>query len=1168
MGRKRLYGLDPDQVRRLFDMGTESDGHDQGEAPAQGAASEVTLSNPATVEPGNTRIGRYQLLRLLGEGGMGVVHLAQQTHPIHRRVALKLVKPGMDSKRVIARFEAERQALALLDHPNIAHVLDAGTTENGRPYFVMEYVRGVSIVDYCDRHTLTVEERLQLFLQVCQAIHHAHQKGIIHRDLKPSNVLVTVQDDQAMPKVIDFGVAKAVSHSLTERTLLTEDSQLLGTPEYMSPEQADMAGEDIDTRSDIYSLGVLLYALLTGVLPFDSDTLRTGGIEHVRRIIREVDPRTPSTRLSRISTEESVKVAELRCTDIRTLGRKLRGDLDWITIKAMEKDRMRRYQTAYALAEDIQRHLNHDPVLAGPPSPIYCLKKRVYKHRRQLAVAGTVFILLGALLIISVLYKEASDRSRQAESIEHNRILSEAHQLESDGRSAEALARVEPIVTSPHVGPEARLLSAWIKLALQDPDKVLANPDDALVDMTRLLDETDEIASQAHFLMARLYREADTGDPETELFSEKAREHQRAGEALFSESPDAYLNRAMMASSISDMSSLLNKALAMDPDHYASLEARTRMDYILGNYDDMEINASTMIGNSSAKSSGYALRATARRYKAVIQRKDGLLDKAILDYSRAIELSPNDPKLYEQRRQVHIIKGHFEEALTDARQCVQLDANEKKYPIDVFCGLVSLGRLDQAEAQFAEVFTDVTSLDGQFPQLLKQYVFDVLEAGHELSLPLDDPPKAAFLTMLEAREEYGRLALVARRVTGIRGGFHANWSPDGTKLAYSCGEHGSSGVETVDVESGEVRLLAFPGNDPIWSPDGQYIAFERNRRIISLKEFAGERGYRFQGRPWGQKEIWIMKSDGTGQRRLTRGTAPSWSTDSTHVYYRALQGDSIHSVSVNEPHNTRLIHKSSQGMDRYSAVCPNGRYVAYAWHALVRIVKIEDGSLFRTWPIPTPNYGPAFLSWSPQGDRLCIAGQKHRRLGIWIYDMETGSAAKVAGNTTYASLSKDNKLALSLSRPHFDVWIAKRAPLEAIQTVGQHQAEVMRFVSRRLQVYPDNASHYLWRARLHIHMQNYEKANADLGTLARLVHNPQDRINTDIHRRAMRAYYEQQYKQAELLYLTLFDIRCRLLGDKHAETLSVVEEIFRLYETWGNQKKAAEWQEKLSALSD
>jgi non-specific serine/threonine protein kinase/serine/threonine-protein kinase len=345
------------------------------------------------------RIGPYRLLQKLGEGGMGEVWEAEQQEPVRRRVALKLIKIGMDSKQVVARFEAERQALALMNHPSVAKVFDAGTTAQGRPYFAMECVKGEPITRYCDRQRLSTRQRLELFLRVCDGVQHAHQKGIIHRDIKPSNVLVAAQEAEPVPKIIDFGVAKATEQRLTEKTLFTQMGVLIGTPEYMSPEQAEMTGLDVDTRTDVYSLGVLLYELLVGALPFDPKELRRAGFDGIRKMIREEEPSRPSARVSEPG-EATTESAERRRTDLPTLKRQLRGDLDWITMKALEKDRMRRYGSPFELAADIRRHLDHEPVSASPPSVAYRVGKFVRRHRIGVAAGGLVALalVLGATL--------------------------------------------------------------------------------------------------------------------------------------------------------------------------------------------------------------------------------------------------------------------------------------------------------------------------------------------------------------------------------------------------------------------------------------------------------------------------------------------------------------------------------------------------------------------------------------------------------------------------------------------------------------------------------------------------------------------------------------------------------------------------------------------------
>jgi len=365
------------------------------ESPVVDFAATANISS-LTETPG-TVIGSYKLLQQIGEGGMGVVFMAEQERPVRRKVALKIIKPGMDTKQVVARFEAERQALALMDYPNIARVFDGGATDSGRPYFVMELVLGVPITEYCNLQKYSARERLSLFIDVCRAVQHAHQKGVIHRDLKPSNVMVTMHDDQPVPKIIDFGVSKAISHQLTEKTLFTAYGQMVGTPMYMSPEQAQLSGLDVDTRSDIYSLGVLLYELSTGTTPFDEATFKRVGFDEMRRMIREDEPLRPSARIATLDGNLLSTIADQRKIDPRKLSHSIRGDLDWIVMKCLEKDRARRYETASSLAADIQRFLADEPVLACPPSAAYRRRKFARRNRRALA---TAIVLATALLAV------------------------------------------------------------------------------------------------------------------------------------------------------------------------------------------------------------------------------------------------------------------------------------------------------------------------------------------------------------------------------------------------------------------------------------------------------------------------------------------------------------------------------------------------------------------------------------------------------------------------------------------------------------------------------------------------------------------------------------------------------------------------------------------------
>jgi eukaryotic-like serine/threonine-protein kinase len=401
-----------------------------------------TVADESTPREGpGTVVGRYKLLQQIGEGGCGVVYMAEQEEPVRRRVALKVIKLGMDTKSVIARFEAERQALALMDHPNIAKVLDAGATEAGRPYFVMELVRGIKITEYCDQNNLSTRGRLDLFIQVCHAIQHAHQKGIIHRDIKPSNILVSLHDGVPVPVVIDFGIAKATEQRLTEKTFFTAFEQFIGTPAYTSPEQAEMSRLDIDTRSDIYSLGVLLYELLTGKTPFDSKELLAAGLDEMRRTIREKEPARPSTRLNTLQGEELTTTAKRRGTEAPKLIHLVRGDLDWIVMKCLEKDRTRRYETANGLALDLERHLSNEPVVARPPSWIYRFQKLVRRNKLAFTAAAALLAVLLAGVCVSTWQavratraereakKAQANEAKQRSAAEQQRRLAQANEL-------------------------------------------------------------------------------------------------------------------------------------------------------------------------------------------------------------------------------------------------------------------------------------------------------------------------------------------------------------------------------------------------------------------------------------------------------------------------------------------------------------------------------------------------------------------------------------------------------------------------------------------------------------------------------------------------------------------------------------------------------------------
>ncbi|MHC4137621.1 MAG: serine/threonine-protein kinase, partial [Planctomycetota bacterium] len=523
-------------------------------------------SAPWPADAPGTTIGPYKIIEAVGEGAFGDVYLAEQTTPVRRRVALKIVKLGMDTKQVVARFEAERQALALMDHPNIAKVYDAGATESGRPYFAMEFVPGESLTAYCDEHRLDTDQRLHLFLQVCDAIQHAHQKGIIHRDIKPSNLLVERIGDHHVPKVIDFGIAKAMGFSLTERTLYTEEGQLIGTPEYMSPEQAELSGLNVDTRTDIYALGVVLYELLVGVSPFDPKTFRVGAIQDIQRRIREDQPPTPSTRISRLGPAAQ-DCADRRGMDPSSLRRRLTGDLDWIIMKAMEKECSRRYASASELAADIERHLRHEPVLAGPPSTVYRLGKFV---RRNKTLVGGVMISL-ALLVAgagAVTWQLMQTREEAAKATAINQFLTKLLAL-----------------ANPEEGQDGLVAQQWSGRV----PTVVELIDEASRELETACPEWPDVRGELYFRLGKTYWGLGRND---EMRSHFARAYELRAEALGEDDPETLVTLVWWAFALEFERPL--DALRM---HERAAEGLTRL---LGPGDPRTLFAHISLGDNLA----------------------------------------------------------------------------------------------------------------------------------------------------------------------------------------------------------------------------------------------------------------------------------------------------------------------------------------------------------------------------------------------------------------------------------------------------------------------------------------------------------------------------------------------------------------------------------------
>jgi serine/threonine protein kinase len=666
---------------------------DTATADDDATISETTVSDTVTLAseeaPGDV-IGRYKIVERIGEGGFGMVYVAEQTEPVKRLVALKITKLGMDTRQVVARFEAERQALALMEHPNIAKVLDAGATDTGRPYFVMELVRGTKITEYCDQHKLSTRKRLDLFIQVCRAVEHAHQKGIIHRDIKPSNILVTINDGVAVPKVIDFGIAKAVQGNLTENVVHTQYDQFIGTPAYMSPEQAEVGGLDIDTRSDIYSLGVLLYELLTGETPLESKNLLARGYDEVRRLIRDWEPQRPSIRLDKQKAgKETTTIATRHGTDTPKLIKMVRGDLDWVVMKCLEKDRTRRYDSAVQLTSDIQRFLNNEPVMARPPSNLYRFQKLVRRNRLAFAAGTVILVSLVVGLCVSswsvvkerearqmaerdrrnsqsdlIIAKEALkqsdiDRKHAEESLQQSELdrakaVAAEKKAENSEKEAEA-ARQQAEAARQQAETARQQAEAALQQAQEDRNKaILAEKaardsqsqaqtaqQQAKEAETRAISEASkrEEAAKAAAYEASLRQQAEAARDQAEAFLQQAKIARQQAEAA----AKAALAEAAALTDAAFSGNVAEAALA------EASRSRTAISNYLGRLDALPPAEALKNGNVFFAPGDEKQPWAARflRGRGAWNARQGDWENAIADFSKALDLEPDNPESYD-----------------------------------------------------------------------------------------------------------------------------------------------------------------------------------------------------------------------------------------------------------------------------------------------------------------------------------------------------------------------------------------------------------------------------------------------------------------------------------------------------------------------------------------
>jgi Tol biopolymer transport system component/predicted Zn-dependent protease len=794
----------------------------------------------------------------------------------------------------------------------------------------------------------------------------------------------------------------------------------------------------------------------------------------MQKIICEEEPTKPSTKLSTLG-EELTDVAKWHNSSPELLPKLIRGDLDWIVLKSLEKDRNHRYDTASALAADVQRHLENEPVQARAPKTLYRLQKFVRRHRSKTIAALAMLVIVGALTVILSMWNRDRLQLAEAEGFRHRSILSQARDEYTEMDREAALETLKPILNSRHVGPEAQLLYAGILVDYRRSKEAVAVLSD-------LINKQPEIAGAAHSLLARILWESESPNAEK---LKQIEEHRRRAETLLPETAEAYFLRAMTAITVKEQFSSLNKALQLDPSHYESRRLRAFTYYASRRYEKMKEDALGMTILRHQDPLGYSLH-------AIALRELGRYQEAITDFDTAIALtSHNSPQyvdLSTQRCETLLKMGDYKRVIDKAQECLKFSPDKPVFQYYIFCALTALGDYEKADALFQQIIASGHDARLQFREWCGKYVFDNLSAGMSWH-PLDRKPVgAAFLPMVEAEETYHDLSAKAQRVT--TDGFSANWSPDGKKLAFSMGVLGYSGVAIFDPITKETELLIVPGMIPKWSPNGKYIAFVRDCRFLRVSELIGaERKH--QPRGSAEEEIWVMNTDGTEPRRLARGSWPSWSQDSTCIYYHSYTDKAVCLISIVDPDAKPKQIMPHHGFISFSSVSPDNQRMAYIELQSLKVIELATQASVMKWWLPFYTRWGEIAGWSPTGNELCMGpdGNVGDRTGLWIYHFDSNEPVKVLDSQIMdASWAPDGtKLAFSLRPPYFELWAADLDPeistIEALgpaQTLDDYWHQMLRLYTRRIQADPQDASAYYDRAQYYDYLHDRERANADM----------------------------------------------------------------------------------------